>query len=75
MVMSSGENHMARRKARGADALYGGEQKTIYNEFVSHMKETDEEVPYPHGGYYYYTRTVKGLPYQIHCRKKDVGFP
>ena len=44
-------------------------QATLYKEFVSHTKETDEEVPYPHGPYVYYTRTVKGLSYPIHCRK------
>jgi hypothetical protein len=44
-------------------------QATLYTEFVSHTKETDEEVPYPHGPYVYYTRTVKGLSYPIHCRK------
>ena len=41
----------------------------IYREFVSHVKETDEEVPYPWGNYIYYTRTVKGLSYPIHCRR------
>jgi oligopeptidase B len=46
-----------------------GLQSKIYKEFVSHTKETDEEVPYPHGPYVYYTRTVKGLSYPIHCRK------
>ena len=45
-------------------------QAGIYKEFVSHTKETDEEVPYPHGPYMYYTRTVKGLSYPIYCRKK-----
>jgi len=29
-------------------------------EFLSHIKETDEEVPYPWGAFFYYTRTVKG---------------
>ena len=42
-----------------------GLQKKIYQEFVSHTKETDEEVPYPHGPYVYYTRTVKGQSYPI----------
>jgi oligopeptidase B len=46
-----------------------GLQSAIYQEFVSHTKETDEEVPYPYGPYVYYTRTVQGLSYPIHCRK------
>ena len=36
------------------------------------MKETDEEVPYPHSSYVYYTRTEEGKSYKIHCRK-DAG--
>ncbi|CAE7831696.1 dapb1, partial [Symbiodinium microadriaticum] len=35
---------------------------------VGFMKETDDEVPYRHGDYLYYTRTVKGLAYKLHCR-------
>ena len=50
-----------------------GLQKKIYQEFVSHTKETDEEVPYPHGPHVYYTRTVKGQSYPIHCRKTRQG--
>mmetsp|Transcript_15713 Transcript_15713/g.23086 ORF Transcript_15713/g.23086 Transcript_15713/m.23086 type:complete len:756 (+) Transcript_15713:492-2759(+) len=46
-----------------------GMQAAIYKEFVSHTKETDEEVPYAHGPYVYYARSVKGLSYPIHCRK------
>lgn len=42
-------------------------------EFLGHMKETDTEVPYRHGPYFYYTRSVKGKPYKIHCRSKEVG--
>ncbi|CEM15915.1 unnamed protein product [Vitrella brassicaformis CCMP3155] len=44
----------------------------VFGEFLAHMKETDERVPYPHGGWYYYSRTVKGLAYDIYCRKKTL---
>ena len=44
-------------------------QNELYNEMVSHMKETDEDVPYNSGPYIYYSKTVKGLSYKIHCRK------
>jgi oligopeptidase B len=44
-------------------------QKTLYNEILHHLKETDEEVPFPHGNYEYYSRTVKGLSYKIYCRR------
>ena len=45
-------------------------QEKLYNEMVSHIKETDENVPYRDGDYYYYSRTVKGLQYPIYARKK-----
>ena len=48
-------------------------QAQIYDEFVSHIKETDTEVPYPYGDWFYYTRTETGKPYKIHCRKPSVG--
>ncbi|HEX5965843.1 MAG TPA: S9 family peptidase [Pyrinomonadaceae bacterium] len=45
-------------------------QEKLYNEMVSHIKETDEQVPYRRGDYFYYTRTEKGKQYPIFCRKK-----
>ena len=45
------------------------EQK-IYKEILSHVKETDVQVPYRRHGYYYYSRTEQGKQYSIHCRKK-----
>ena len=49
-------------------------QKKLYEEHISHLKETDEDPPYPRGKYFYYTRTVKGLSYKIHCRKEVANF-
>jgi oligopeptidase B len=45
-------------------------QEKLYNEMVNHIKETDEQVPYRRGDYFYYTRTEKGKQYSIYCRKK-----
>jgi oligopeptidase B len=45
-------------------------QAQLYAEMLSHIKETDESVPYRHRGWYYYTRTVEGSQYPIHCRKR-----
>ncbi len=45
-------------------------QKTLYDEMVSHIKETDESVPSRDGGYFYYSRTEQARQYPIHCRKK-----
>src|SRR6267378_4274794 len=45
-------------------------QKKLYDEMLSRIKETDIEVPYKEGDYFYYSRTETGKQYQIHCRKK-----
>mmetsp|Transcript_10690 Transcript_10690/g.21051 ORF Transcript_10690/g.21051 Transcript_10690/m.21051 type:complete len:766 (-) Transcript_10690:170-2467(-) len=50
--------------------------KSLYDDMLSHIKETDDSVPYPYGNYFYYSRTVKGMSYRIYCRAKseeDVG--
>jgi oligopeptidase B len=44
-------------------------QAKLYTEILSHIKQTDENVPYRWGAYYYYTRTKEGLQYPIFCRK------
>ncbi|WP_263385477.1 S9 family peptidase [Granulicella arctica] len=44
-------------------------QSRLYDEMLSHIKETDESVPYPDHGWFYYARTVAGQQYGIHCRK------
>ncbi|MDI6803518.1 MAG: S9 family peptidase [Bacteroidota bacterium] len=46
-------------------------QETLYNEMLSRIKETDLDVPYRIGNYFYYTRTEKGKQYSIFCRKKN----
>src|SRR5918911_922277 len=45
-------------------------QEKLYNEMLSHIKQTDTNVPYRWGSYFYYTRTVEGKQYPIFCRKK-----
>ena len=44
-------------------------QEKLYNEILSHIKQTDNSVPYRWGDYFYYTRTVEGQQYPIFCRK------
>src|SRR5947209_6607630 len=44
-------------------------QKKLYDEMVSHIKETDDSVPHKQGDYFYYSRTEKGKQYAIVCRK------
>jgi len=45
-------------------------RQKLYDEIISHIKETDDSVPYLKDGYFYYTRTEKGKQYVILCRKK-----
>ena len=45
-------------------------QKKLYDEMLSRVKETDVEVPYREGDYFYYLRTEAGKQYPIRCRKK-----
>ncbi|HXC96407.1 MAG TPA: S9 family peptidase [Edaphobacter sp.] len=50
-----------------------GLQATLYKEMLSHIKETDESVPYRDRGWFYYVRTVEGGQYPIHCRRVATG--
>ena len=48
-------------------------QAKLYAEMLSHIKETDESVPYRERGWFYYVRTVEGSQYPIHCRRLATG--
>jgi len=45
-----------------------GLREDLYQEMLSHMKQTDVSVPFRDGDWWYYTRTEEGLQYAIHCR-------
>ncbi len=45
-------------------------QKKLYDEMLSRIKQTDTQVPYKEGEYFYYSRTEEGKQYAILCRKK-----
>ena len=45
-------------------------QAKLYNEMLSHIKQTDTNVPYRWGNYFYYSRTEEGKQYPILCRKR-----
>jgi oligopeptidase B len=59
--------------AEAVMAPLAGLREELYQEMLSHIKQTDISVPYRDGGWWYYTRTEEGLQYPIHCRKKDTG--
>jgi oligopeptidase B len=43
----------------------------LYQEMLSHVKQTDVSVPYRDGAWWYYSRTEEGSQYAIYCRKPD----
>ncbi len=46
-------------------------QDKLYTEILSHIKQTDTNVPYRWGAFFYYSRTEEGKQYPIFCRKHD----
>ena len=46
-----------------------GLRDQLYDEMLSHMKQTDVSVPFRDGNWWYLTRTEEGKQYAIHCRK------
>jgi len=46
-------------------------QKKLYDEMISHLKETDVNVPYKYGEYFYNSRWEKGQQYPIYNRRKS----
>ena len=45
-------------------------QDRIYEEIVGRIQQTDVSPPLFFKGYWHYTRTVEGLDYEIHCRRR-----
>jgi oligopeptidase B len=60
------ENEYAAAMMKPTEAL----QKTLYDEMLGRIKETDLTVPFRDRGWFYYSRTEKGKSYPIYCRKK-----
>jgi oligopeptidase B len=63
------ENAYTKSVMAGTEEL----QAKLYVEMLSHIKETDESVPYLQCGWFYYTRTIEGSQYTIHCRRLATG--
>jgi len=49
-------------------APLAGLRDELYQEMLSHVKQTDVSVPFRDGDWWYYTRTEEGQQYSIHCR-------
>jgi len=54
--------------AQAVMAPLDGLRAQLYDEMLSHVKQTDVSVPYRDGDWWYYTRTKEGSQYAIHCR-------
>ena len=48
-------------------------QKTLYDELVGHIKETDLSVPFRRGPYMYYSKIAAGKQYPVYVRKPISG--
>jgi oligopeptidase B len=54
---------------QAATAHLAGLRETVFEEIKRRTQETDLSVPVRRGGFWYYTRTVEGQQYSIHCRR------
>jgi oligopeptidase B len=54
-------------------APLAGLREQLYNEMLSHIKQTDVSVPFRDGHWWYYARTEEGLQYPIQCRKRGTA--
>lgn len=45
-----------------------GLRQELYDEFLASIQETDHSVPRARGDWWYYTRTLEGKSYTVHCR-------
>lgn len=46
-------------------------QSLLFEELKGRINEEDQTAPVFSNGYYYYSRTIRGKQYKIHCRKKE----
>lgn len=63
------ENAYTAQRMRATRSL----QRQLFREIRSRIKETDLDVPVTIDDYSYYTRTVRGKQYAIHCRRAARG--
>ncbi len=45
-------------------------QEALFEEMKGRIKEEDNTVPVSDNGFWYYTRTLRGKQYPVHCRKQ-----
>ncbi|MES2124594.1 MAG: S9 family peptidase [Gemmatimonadota bacterium] len=64
--------YLAAENAYAEGVLADGKELAgqLYQEMLRRIKETDLSVPVRRGGHWYYSRTVEGQQYPIHCRRR-----
>src|SRR5271157_2998971 len=55
--------------AEAVMAPQSGLREELYQEMLSHIKQTDVSVPFRDGNWWYLTRTEEGMQYAIHSRQ------
>ena len=60
------ENAYTESSMQATEAL----QETLYRELLSRIQEDDCSVPVAIDDFYYYSRTLEGQQYRIHCRRR-----
>jgi oligopeptidase B len=63
------ENAYAETVMKPLDGL----RDSLYQEMLSHVKQTDVSVPFRDGGWWYLTRTEEGKQYAIHSRQRGTA--
>jgi len=65
-------SHLAAEAAYTKEMTKGSAafEKSLYDEMLARIKETDASPPLRRGKYFHYTRTEQGKQYPIHCRRK-----
>ncbi|MEP0886967.1 S9 family peptidase [Leptolyngbya sp. NM2-A1] len=66
MAYLNAENDYTQALMRPTEEL----QKSLYQEMLARIQETDLSVPFRKDDYWYYYRTEEGKAYPIHCRKR-----
>ncbi len=54
-------------------AHLGPLRERVYSEIVARVQQSDTSAPIRRGPYVYYTRTVEGRQYAMHCRRRLTG--
>ncbi|CAD7697011.1 unnamed protein product [Ostreobium quekettii] len=65
-------DHLKRENdyAKAAMADSEGLQEELFREMKGRIKEDDQSAPQRDGPYFYYSRTLEGKQYSVHCRRK-----